>query len=400
MDRLQVALLAGLLCLAPLQAKEITTTSVPAVVKQLRQQYKLPEPARTGAKDLGGLVALQQRYYPQAWVSSGFYDWRTTSQYRSHAGLHLGYDIAMPAGTSVAAGWSGTVTGVAPWTGTEWGVTVESADGTRTTYGHISPSVNVGAHVQAGDVVGRVVHDHVDVKMRDAAGNYLDFGGNGKVPGPSWEPVAGSREDYLVAWLVAQNAYDLAKEDQQRGLAEVRSAKLERQRLKARLPVLQENVKTMEDYVAQGLVARVSIEQARQELTEAQERAKKLNADAARQDRVAGNLAAQLSGASKRLETAKAQARQRGLTWSEVQAFVNAKVAEDPKLAKTVTTYKSATATELAKKKADLERRLKDSEKSLASLEELFTMGGLPKADLEAAREKHKILAQQLRALR
>jgi len=400
MDRLQAGLLIGMLALAPVAAKEVRTTSVPAVVKQLRQQYKLPEPSRTGAKDLGGLVALQQRHFPQAWVSSGFYDWRTTSQYRSVAGLHLGYDIAMPAGTSVAAGWSGVVTGIAPWTGSEWGVTVESADGSRTTYGHISPSVHVGARIQAGDVVGTVVHDHVDVKMRDAAGNYLDFGGNGKVPGPSWEPVAGSREDYLVAWLVAQNAYDLAKEDQQRGLAELRSAKLERQRLKARLPVLTENVKTMEEYVAQGLVARVSVEQARQELSEAQERAKKLSADAARQDRVASNLASQVSSASKRLATAKTQARQRDLTWADVQAFVNAKVAEDPKLASTVKTYKSTTATELAKKKADLERRLKDSEKSLASLQELYEMGGLPKADLEAAREKHKILAQQLRALR
>ncbi len=400
MDRLQAGLLIGLLALAPAGAKPVMTSSVPAVVKQLREKYKLPEPSRTGAKDLGGLVALQQRYYPQAWVSSGFYDWRTTSQYRSAAGLHLGYDIAMPAGSSVAAGWSGTVTGVANWYGSEWGVTVESADGSRTTYGHISPKVNVGAHVQAGDVVGTVVNDHVDVKMRDAAGNYLDFGGTGKVPGPSWEPTAGSREDYLVAWLVAQNGFDLAKEDQQRGLAEVRSAKLERQRLKARLPVLAENVKTMEEYVAQGLVARVSVEQARQELAEAQTRSKKLDADAARQARVATNLASQVTSASKRLDTAKAQARQHGLTWPEVQAFVNAKVAEDPKLAHTVKTYKTATTAEVAKKKADLERRLKDSEKSLASLEELYAMGGLPKADLEAAREKHKILGQQLKALR
>lgn len=400
MDRLQVGLLAGLLCLAPLQAKEVTTTSVPAVVKQLRQQYKLPEPARTGAKDLAGLVALQQRHYPQAWVSSGFYDWRTTSRYRSAAGLHLGYDIAMPAGAPFAAGWSGVVTGIANWSGPEYGITVESADGTRVTYGHVSPSVHVGAHVQAGDVLGTIAADHLDVKMRDAAGNYLDFGGNSKVPGPSWEPVAGSREDYLVAWLVAQNAYDLAKEDQQRGLAEARSARLERQRLKARLPVLAENVKTMEEYLAQGLVARVSVEQARQELAEAQERAKKLNADAGRQERIATNLANQLTSAGQRLETAKAQARQRDLIWSEVQAFVNAKVAEDPKLASTVKTYKTATAAEQAKKKADLQRRLKDSEKSLTSLEELYTMGGLPKADLEAAREKHRILAQQLRALR
>jgi hypothetical protein len=115
---------------------------------------------------------------------------RTPSMYRLIGGLHNGYDIAYPPGTRIVAGWPGRVTSVANWYGAEYGVTVASADGFQTTYGHLEPSVRSGDWVEPGDVVGRVVRDHVDIKMRDAVGRYVDFGRSVPLGGAT---VAGSQ---------------------------------------------------------------------------------------------------------------------------------------------------------------------------------------------------------------
>lgn len=121
------------------------------------------------------LLQLQQMGDPGAYVSSGFHDWRGVSKYRSVSGIHAGYDIAMLAGSPVRAAWPGTVVAVTPWYGSEYGVTVQSA-GFSVTYGHLSPGVAVGDPVEVGTVLGTVVVDHVDVKMRSASGEYVDFG--------------------------------------------------------------------------------------------------------------------------------------------------------------------------------------------------------------------------------
>lgn len=128
------------------------------------------------ARDLASYLGLLSRFTPGGVVCGRFNDWRTTSVYRSIAGLHYGYDIAFPAGTSIEAGWGGQVIGIANWYGTEYGVTVLSPQGFRTTYGHLAPLTHIGAWINPGDVVGRVVHDHVDVKMRDLSGAFIDFG--------------------------------------------------------------------------------------------------------------------------------------------------------------------------------------------------------------------------------
>jgi len=132
-------------------------------------------PGRAPAADLEAYVRLLSRTSPGAVVTGRFADWRAPSVYRSVAGLHNGYDIAYPPGTRIVAGWPGRVTGVLQWYGAEHGITVESPQGFRTTYGHLSPKVALGAWVGPGDVVGTVVNDHVDVKMRDDAG-FIDFG--------------------------------------------------------------------------------------------------------------------------------------------------------------------------------------------------------------------------------
>lgn len=125
--------------------------------------------------ELEVLLSYQQLGDSGAYVSSGFHDWRTVSKYRRRAGLHAGYDIAMLAGSPVRAAWSGTVVALTPWYGSEWGVTVRDGQGFEATYGHISPSVRVGSSVRPGDVLGYVVVDHVDVKVRDRRGRHVDF---------------------------------------------------------------------------------------------------------------------------------------------------------------------------------------------------------------------------------
>ena len=125
---------------------------------------------------LDQLLSQQRQYYPQALVTSGFWDPRSVSRYRSQPGLHSGYDIAMPAGWGARAAWPGTVTSILPWAEGEWGVKVVHADGTSATYGHLVPSVQVGQKVSQGEVVGSIARDHLDVKMRDAQGHLFDYG--------------------------------------------------------------------------------------------------------------------------------------------------------------------------------------------------------------------------------
>lgn len=125
--------------------------------------------------DLGDLLAWQRQGDSGAFVSSGFHDWRGVSKYRSRPGLHAGYDIAMLAGSAVRTPWPGRVVAITPWYGPEVGVTVCLENGWEATFGHITSSVQVGQQVRRGDVIGRVVVDHVDVKMRDGGGAYVDF---------------------------------------------------------------------------------------------------------------------------------------------------------------------------------------------------------------------------------
>jgi hypothetical protein len=144
------------------------------------------------AADLAAYVRLLAHYRSSPIVTGRFSDWRSTSVYRAMAGLHYGYDIAYPAGTLVEAGWGGQVISIANWYGAEYGITVQSPEGFRTTYGHLHPLTRVGAWVNPGDVVGRVVNDHVDVKMRHLGGGFIDFAHG--VPG-----IAGKASSYVSA---------------------------------------------------------------------------------------------------------------------------------------------------------------------------------------------------------
>ncbi|MDQ7824616.1 MAG: peptidoglycan DD-metalloendopeptidase family protein [Candidatus Eremiobacteraeota bacterium] len=149
--------------------------------------------------DLEDYLRLMQKVDPYAVISGWFWDWRSISLYRQNPGYHLGYDIALPAGTPVPAGWGGKVTGIASWTSSEWGISVVTSQGYTVTYGHLSPRVSAGDLVGPGTIVGTVVIDHVDIKIKDLAGNFIDFG---KTSGLL--PV-----DDAVAYMALKNYYSL-----------------------------------------------------------------------------------------------------------------------------------------------------------------------------------------------
>lgn len=154
------------------------------------------------APDLRTYLQVQRLICPCAVVTGSFYDWRTLSRYRSHAGLHLGYDVAMPAGTAAVAGWPGQIVAVTLWSGNEYGITLMSPSGYEVTYGHLRPSVRVGAVLNVGDTLGTVVIDHVDIKMRSPDGAYFDFGHN--VPGSAIGAFIPAPEFSLQQRLVAK----------------------------------------------------------------------------------------------------------------------------------------------------------------------------------------------------
>jgi hypothetical protein len=140
--------------------------------------------ALPSAADVSDLLRWQQVGDSGAYVSSGFHDWRTVSKYRRVAGLHAGYDIAMLPGAAVRTPWAGEVVAITPWYGRELGVTIRLQNGWEATFGHIETSLLVGQVLKRGDVVGSVVVDHVDVKMRTSDGRLVDFDAERRSLGP------------------------------------------------------------------------------------------------------------------------------------------------------------------------------------------------------------------------
>ncbi len=129
----------------------------------------------TSVSPLTDYLNLTRKYFPLAEITGRFQDWRTTSKYRRRAGLHYGYDIYLEKGTKIPVLWDGIVTDVINWYGEEYGVTVMSSGGLYLTYGHVRPLVESGQKVSRGDIIALCWSDHVDLKMRDSAGNFVDF---------------------------------------------------------------------------------------------------------------------------------------------------------------------------------------------------------------------------------
>jgi len=363
---------------SPLLAAPPGTAQVPAVIDALRTRFGVTDLSTSegSVADVTGLVALQRTLCPEAVLTSGFYDWRTVSRYRRNPGLHLGYDIAMPAGTPVRAGWPGAVVSVAPWTEGEWGLTVRSASGSEVTYGHIRPSLSVGDPVRVGTIVGTISIDHVDVKMRDLAGNYVDFGGQAPGSGPATSFAsfaADSREARMVTWLVARNSLETSE--------------------------IEQAVPLMARYVEEGLVARAEAEKTRSDLAatlQALARLKKRQKEAP--DRIA-ELENHVRAARNRLAAVERQARQHGITWAEVTGFVNSVVARDARLRDQVLDYKRDNQETRTRRVGELRQEVREGRQNLAELETLYEMGGLPRREIEAARQRQQILEAELKSL-
>ena len=396
---------------APTDSKTPSSTQVPQVVQVLKDKYGAPKAlpaappvsAFSPVTTLEQLVDLQRIAFPDAWVSSTFYEPRSVSVYRRHAGLHLGYDIAMPAGAAVRVGWPGRVVSIAPWYTNQWGVTVASSNGTEVTYGHIVPSVRVGDVLDTGSVVGTVSLDHVDVKMRDSNGNYVPFGETGShaPAGAQFIPAlpVNSRESLMVGWLVAQNAVDTLEMELEMRRREQKTANISRERLEERYSALHRQEVQMDKFLADGLVARVDVEKVRRDLENVRVnllKAKKVQKEVPEQ---IANVKGQLNKARKRLENAKKDAVKEGITWDEISALVNQEVAQDKKLAKTVREYKKDRVDHSAERKAQIKSELKVLQAKQEEFRKLYDAGGLPRKELESVEEQIKNLHSELETL-
>lgn len=253
--------LAALLVLMPYLASGATE------LERLSRFVK-NHPGATGSAlplTLGQLLATIRRTHPEAEVTGRFYDPRSVSIYRSRPGLHYGYDVALPAGTVVPAAWPGEVAAVTPWFGEEMGISVITGQ-REATYGHLIPLVRPGQQVAAGEPLGIVARDHVDVKMRGPAGEFIDFGaGQAEFATSVLTPEQRNR-NYLLS------RYEFLKTGQQ--LAQAQS---ERRRLLAGDDELSRLRKQEREYARlyqDGALARLEYEAVRNQLARVEKTAR------------------------------------------------------------------------------------------------------------------------------
>ncbi len=387
------------------KAETIKSHQVPAVVDRLVELYGIVKAPSGGPglqqKDpLGYLLDLQRQHWSQAWVSSTFYDWRTLSRYRSQAGLHLGYDIALPFGTPVSNGWEGIVTSIAPWGGGEYGITITQPGGMSVTYGHLTPLVAVGQRVVPGTVLGRVASDHVDIKMRDASGHYVPFGesSQGAHAASVWHsPLSLDKRSLLTAWLVAKTSLDQAEE--QLFLRQNASQKhlLEKRAAQRSVASLEATLTELDSPKNEGLVSRKRLEEYRNELDSARA---KLESLANLESYSLDQLNKDVRLARDNLNAVSTWARSQGLNWVDVENLVAVLVKQDQDLNRTVVQEKAQRSHEVQKSLETLEESQKRGAERLERLEELFRMGGLSQKEIEDARLRQQLLDEEVEVTR
>lgn len=335
---------------------------------------------------LAHLLALQRRHWPGAWVSSTFYDWRTVSKYRRKEGLHLGYDLALPFGTPVSAGWPGTVTSVVPWTTSEYGITVTSREGLSVTYGHLSPTVSVGQEIATGAVVGRVASDHVDVKMKDGLGRYVPFGEDTQQPLAVAPNV--DRSTLLTAWLVAKNSVEQAEEELflRRNASKKRA--LERRSAQRKIDILEQTLEELKGPQSEGLVARRTIEQFKAELGRARRKLKRINQQ---EGLPPEQLQRTLSASRASLGSLESWAKSQGLSWVDVENLVASTIIGDSRLGEAVRTEKQRSPNTQVLSEAEL----KEKRASLERLEKLYLNGGLSRQEIEEERLRLQLMEEE-----
>lgn len=310
---------------------------------------------------LGQLLATARTKYADAVVTGRFSDTRSVSIYRSHPGLHYGYDVAMPAGTVVPAAWDGEVVAITPWYGQEEGISVVTGS-REATYGHLIPLVKVGQRLKVGDPVGIVARDHVDVKMRGPAGEFIDFG-------------AGEAE-YAVAPVTPEErnrAYLYARYQFLRAQQQLKSAQAERQRvLKSGEESAQLKAKDAEyaRLYEEGAIARIDYETMHKKLTASLKQARskpvRLKELAARIE----SLTSQLGHTREQLGEAQKQVNVKSALTYLNAYLANHKIAPAAVVA-------AAKPMRLAPLRPDLDELLAEG---VISLQEYRQMGGRAKA--------------------
>lgn len=386
--KLIAPLLWGLLVL-PLGAEP--ATAPPVVVERLTELYGTGQFRSLPQKDpLGHLLALQKQNWPRAWVSSTFYDWRTTSQYRRKAGLHLGYDIALPFGAAVSAGWPGTVTAVVPWTRSEYGVSVTDPSGTTVTYGHITPSVAVGQTVQVGQTIGRIASDHVDVKMRDHRGNYLPFGEEHSGTRVASYPRM-DRNALLTSWLVAHSTAQQAADELFYAENASKKWELEARGAKRRMESLDRTLEQVREARDEGLLSRRRFEELKAERAAAHKLLEKVQSQKSATPK---QLRENFELSRRQLESFAAWAKAEGLSWADVERLVDRTKAGDKALAESAARQqKSLSSRSLPL--PQLKSRIQASSQRLEKLEELYQAGGLSRSEIEDQRLAHQLLIEE-----
>lgn len=408
--KLSLLLGSGLLLTAlttvPVTAQAVRSYQVPAVIQKLTEKYggsslsernlleRSTNSVVTQADPLGHLLALQRQHWGPAWVSSTFYDYRTVSRYRRNPGLHLGYDIALPFGCAVSAGWDGVVTDIVPWTNTEYGITIADPSGLSITYGHVTPLVSVGQRIKAGSVIARIASDHVDVKMRDASGQYVPFGEGSKANTTAVASVAPvvDRKALLTAWLVAKAAADQSEEEL--FLKENASQKLliERRAAERKVSVLESTVKELSLPENSTLVSRKKLEELKAELAGAKTTLGKVKS----QDSVStAQLKKQAETNRTNLKAFESWAKSEGLTWKDVEALVATTVNHDTKLTQSVQQVKKEAASATSLSLAELESKRNVGRRQLARLEELFEAGGMSLQEITDQRLRQELLEEE-----
>jgi hypothetical protein len=398
---LAALLTLSMLVAVPVTAEGVRAYQVPAVIKKLTEKYGGPAlsersatPVVTQTDPLGHLVALQRQHWSQAWVTSTFYDYRSVSIYRRNPGLHLGYDIALPYGCAVSAGWDGVVTDIIPWTDTQYGVTITDSRGVSVTYGHVSPLVSIGQQVRAGSVIARIASDHVDVKMRDGFGQYVPFGEGSAANSMAVAaavPVV-DRKALLTAWLVAKTAADQA--DEELFMKENASQKLliERRSAERKVSVLAGTLKELTLPENSSLVSRKKLEELKAELASAQTTLKKVKSQGKQS---AAHLKSQAQMNRANLKAFESWAKREGLTWRDVENLVNSTITSDSGLSKNVQKVKKETTAALGLTLSELETRRNQGRQQLAQLEELFAAGGMSLQEITDERLRQELLEEE-----
>ena len=338
-------------------------------------------------------------------VSATFYEWRAVSRYRRQAGLHLGYDVAMPAGSPAVAGWTGQVTRVTQWYGQEFGITVVSPSGFEVTYGHLSPRVRVGDVLNPGDTVGVVVVDHVDIKMRGPNGLYFDFGHStppaagvpGLPPGMGlgyWgaQPTPFTREEGLRLYLTSVWTARLGREEvlQARGVEAEARQKYEGER--RRVVKTRGELPRLRAFLQEGLIARVELEQAEARVANASVGLASLEHQWRAAQRDVKDLEARVAASNRQAEAARKLLSRMGVGPSQMERALALSLQKPGSEAARLRKMKAEAASRQQRLGKERKAKLGKARQDLDRLQALFEQGAVSRVERDKARQRYESL--------